>query len=262
MNRRRTDFQALDVDAWPSVAYTEFGDKDRRAFQLRVNAVERYAQGESIGDIELATGVNRRQLYRLLDRGLAQHPDGRICGFRALLKHVRISEYVRTSPVKVHGDRGAAGALSLLLERYPTLAAWLLLQVKQRRVLLQQVGTDGRLRTRLRGLRSLHDEFLRQCRVVGIAAADRRAHRTIPKNLLLSAGPVPLAARPAPSPGCWHPWAAPSRVSSASNHETCNSRKPVALHSLLPAGLSVGSGTRWRGVQHDFTQVLFQSFVD
>jgi putative transposase len=67
MNRRRTDFQALDVDAWPSVAYTEFGDKDRRAFQLRVNAVERYAQGESIGDIELATGVNRRQLYRLLE---------------------------------------------------------------------------------------------------------------------------------------------------------------------------------------------------
>jgi putative transposase len=175
MNRRRTDFQALDVDAWPSVAYTEFGDKDRRAFQLRVNAVERYAQGESIGDIELATGVNRRQLYRLLERGLALHPDGRIFGFRALLKHVRISDYVMISPVKVHGDRGsrgAAGALSLLFERYPTLAAWLLLQVKQRRVLLQQVGTDGRLLTRLRGLRSLHDEFLRQCRAVGLTAAD------------------------------------------------------------------------------------------
>jgi putative transposase len=175
VSRRRTDFQALDVASWPGIAYTEFGDEDRRAFQLRVNAVERYARGESIGDIELATGVNRRQLYRLLDRGLAQHPDGRIFGFRALLKHVGISDYVRTSPVKVHGDRGsrgAAGALSLLFERYPTLAAWLLLQVKQRRVLLQQVGTDGRLRTRLRGLRSLHDEFLRQCRAVGLTAAD------------------------------------------------------------------------------------------
>ncbi|MFL9869694.1 hypothetical protein PQR67_36465 [Paraburkholderia fungorum] len=57
MNRRRTDFQAQDVAAWPGVAYTEFGDDDRCAFQLRVNAVERYARGESIGDIELATGV-------------------------------------------------------------------------------------------------------------------------------------------------------------------------------------------------------------
>jgi hypothetical protein len=154
MNRRRTDFQALDVAAWPSVAYTEFGDEDRHAFQLRMNAVERYARGESIGDIELATGVNKRQLYRLLDRGLAQHPDGRIFGFRALLKHVRISGYVKTSPVKIAGERGsrgAVGALSLLFERYPALAAWLLLQVKQRRVLLQQVSTDGRLRTRLRG---------------------------------------------------------------------------------------------------------------
>lgn len=125
MNRRRTDFQALDFAAWPSVASTEFGDRDRRDFQLRVNAVERYARGESIGDIELATGVNRRQLYRLLDRGLAQHPDGRIFGFRALLKHVRISDYVRISPVKVHGDRGsrgAAGALSLLFERKRTIS--------------------------------------------------------------------------------------------------------------------------------------------
>jgi putative transposase len=72
MNRRRTDFQALDVAAWPGIAYTEFGDEDRRAFQVRVNAVERYARGESIGDIELATGVNRRQLYRLLDRGVVE----------------------------------------------------------------------------------------------------------------------------------------------------------------------------------------------
>ncbi|MCY1225690.1 hypothetical protein D9M72_378930 [compost metagenome] len=32
-----------------------------------------------------------------------------------------------------------------------------------RRVLLEQDNTDGRLRTRLRGLQALHDEFLRQC---------------------------------------------------------------------------------------------------
>ena len=87
----------------------------------------------------------------------------------------RVDEYVRVSTVKVRGERGsrgAVGALSQLFERYPTLAAWLLLQVKQRRVLLEQINTDGRLRTRLRGLQALHDEFLRQCRSVGLTAAD------------------------------------------------------------------------------------------
>lgn len=175
MSRRRSDFQALEIATWPSVAYTEFEEVERHAFQLRMNAIERYARGERVSDIEQATGLNRRQLYRLLERAMALHPDGRIFGFRALLKHVRISEYVRTSPIAVRGERGsrgAVGALSLLFERYPTLSAWLLRQVKQRRVLLQQVSTDGRLRTRLRGLRALHDEFLRQCRSVGLTAAD------------------------------------------------------------------------------------------
>lgn len=176
MSRRKPDFQSLDLTAWPAVAYTELDRvEDRHTFQMHMQAIERYARGECVRDIEQATGVNRRQLYRWLERGLAQHPDGRLYGFRALLKHARIGRYVRVSPVTirgVRGSRGAVGALSQLFERHPTLAAWLLLQVKQRRVLLQQISTDGRLRTRLRGLQSLHDEFLRQCRMVGLTAAD------------------------------------------------------------------------------------------
>ncbi|CAB3734202.1 helix-turn-helix domain-containing protein [Paraburkholderia rhynchosiae] len=176
MSRRKPDFQGLDVTAWPSVAYTEFdGEEERRAFQVRMQTIERYARGEPIKDIEQATGINRRQIYRWLERGLSLHADGRLYGFRALLKHVRIAEYVRMSPVTVRGERGSrgtVGALSQLFERYPSLTAWLLLQVKQRRVLLQQIGTDGRLRTRLRGLQALHDEFLRQCRAVGLTGAD------------------------------------------------------------------------------------------
>jgi hypothetical protein len=75
----------------------------------------------------------------------------------------------------VHGERGsrgAAGALSQLFERRPELAGWLALQVKQRKILLRQIDTNGRLRTRLRGLQSLHDDFLRQCGAVGLTATD------------------------------------------------------------------------------------------
>ncbi|MGT2509185.1 hypothetical protein [Cupriavidus basilensis] len=63
-------------------------------------------------------------------------------------------------------------AFALFLERFPMLAGWLLLKVKQRRVSLEQVHTDGRLQTRLVGLHALHSEFLWQCRSLGLTAVD------------------------------------------------------------------------------------------
>ncbi|MFP3558324.1 integrase [Paraburkholderia sp. SIMBA_049] len=175
MNRRKPELQSIDVSAWPTVAFTELDDVVRRTFKTRQQAVLRYTAGESIKAIEQSTGINRRQLYRWLERAQTPHPDGRPFGFRALIRYVRIEEYVRVREVRVrgeHGSRGTAGALMQLFERYPTLTGWLLLQLKQRRVLLEQIHTDGHLRTRLRGLQSLHDEFLRQCRSVGLTAAD------------------------------------------------------------------------------------------
>ncbi|MGF6778655.1 hypothetical protein P3T21_003874 [Paraburkholderia sp. GAS334] len=175
MSRRKPELQAIDLATWPAVAYTDFDHEAQRAFEARMQALVCYARGESLKQIEQSTGVDRRQLYRWLERALSPHPDGRPFGFRALVSYVRIAEYVRLSPVRIRGERGscgAAGALSQLFERYPTLAAWLLLQVRQRRVLLEQINTDGRLQTRLRGLQPLHDEFLRQCRAVGLTAAD------------------------------------------------------------------------------------------
>ncbi|PRX24020.1 hypothetical protein B0G75_12463 [Paraburkholderia sp. BL18I3N2] len=175
MSRRKPELQTIDVNAWPAVAHTELDEPVRRKFEARRQAILRYIAGEPIRAIEVSTHFNRRQLYRWLERAQTVHPDGRPFGFRALIHYVRIAEYARVRDVQVRGEcgsRGAAGALAQLLERYPTLTGWLLLQVKQRKVWLEQVHTDGHLRTRLRGLQSLHDNFLRQCRSVGLTAAD------------------------------------------------------------------------------------------
>ena len=97
----------------------------------------------AIKEIEQSTGVNRRQLYRLLTRALTAPPDGRLRGFRAPILHARVADCVRLSPVKLNGERGsrgAVGALSQLLERFPVLAAWLQLQIKQHRVNLDQLA--------------------------------------------------------------------------------------------------------------------------
>ncbi|MET3228567.1 UNVERIFIED_ORG: hypothetical protein ABIC54_000741 [Burkholderia sp. 1263] len=175
MSRRKPELQKIDVNAWPTVAHTELDEPVCRKFEARRQAILRYIAGEPIRAIEKSTHFNRRQLYRWLERAQTTHPDGRPFGFRALIHYVRIAEYARVRDVQVRGERGsrgAAGALAQLLERYPTLTGWLLLQVKQRKVWLEQIHTDGHLRTRLRGLQSLHDNFLRQCRSVGLTAAD------------------------------------------------------------------------------------------
>jgi hypothetical protein len=175
MSRRKPELQTIDVNIWPTVAHTELDETGRRKFEARRHAILRYIAGEPIRAIEKSTHFIRRELYRWLERAQTVHPDGRPFGFRALIHYVRIAEYARVRDVQVRGERcsrGAAGALTQLLERYPTLTGWLLLQVKQRKVWLEQVHTDGLLRTRLRGLQSLHDNFLRQCRSVGLTAAD------------------------------------------------------------------------------------------
>jgi len=34
MNRRKPEFQSIDISAWPTVAYTEFDEASRRAFEV------------------------------------------------------------------------------------------------------------------------------------------------------------------------------------------------------------------------------------
>ncbi|MCA8165517.1 hypothetical protein QZM77_23525 [Burkholderia cepacia] len=104
MARRKAEFQTLDPSTWPTVAWTEFDAAERESIRARTTAIEQYARGAPIKEIEQSTGVNRRQLYRLLERALTAHPDGRLCGFRALILHSRVADYVRLSPVKLNGD--------------------------------------------------------------------------------------------------------------------------------------------------------------
>jgi hypothetical protein len=63
MNGRRSEFQTIDVSAWPTV------EADRHDFEARRQAVVRFAAGESVATIEQATGVNRRQLPTAASKG-------------------------------------------------------------------------------------------------------------------------------------------------------------------------------------------------
>ncbi len=175
MTRRRTDFQQLLLESWPSVDDNTLIGKRRDIFRRRQRAVALYAEGLSLHEIVKQTKIERRQLYRLLERCIAIHQDGRPFGFRALIPNQWVRNFTRQKHLNTlvsGGSRGTAGAFVALLERYPRINSWLQQQLRDRQVFIEQISTDSDLRLRLRGLAALHTAFLNQCRLAGITAAD------------------------------------------------------------------------------------------
>ena len=175
MNRRREDLQNLDTSIWPTVDSSALAAAKRKAFEERQEAINLYTSGQTLREIERRTGINSSQLYGLLDRCLALADDGRLFGYRGLLKHHRIGTYVRTARISAGysaSGKGLVGAFTFLLEQHPPLAQWLMQKIYKRAVTLHQVSTNGPIKTRLSGLGNLHEGFLAQCRAVGITAAD------------------------------------------------------------------------------------------
>ena len=174
MNHRR-DAAELDLSTWAEFDSNALPVAQRKVFLARRRAIELYAQRTTIGQIEAETGVDRRQLYRLLVRCVELHEDGRIFGFRALVRYTRVADYQRIARLRVHplgGSRGTAGAFVTLLQAHPGLASWIDQQIRDKRIALDQLSSDDGLRTRLRGLKHLHSAFLRECRAVGLTAGD------------------------------------------------------------------------------------------
>lgn len=92
MNRRRVAPE-LDPAAWPAFDTGALPKKQRSSFKARQRAVELYAANTAVAEIERRTGVDRRQLYRLLDHCVAPHDDGRAFGWRALVPYTRVADY-------------------------------------------------------------------------------------------------------------------------------------------------------------------------
>ena len=109
MNRRKPELQTIDLASWPGIAWTDLDNEARKVIKQRMHALELFVQGEPVHAIEKATGVNRRQLYRWLERGLSLHSDGCVFGFRALQPHSRVASYARLTGVVVQGSEAAAG---------------------------------------------------------------------------------------------------------------------------------------------------------
>lgn len=190
ISRRTIPVEYRDPSVWPSISMVGLDDTEQKRFSRWRAAVSAYLQGLPAKIATEEQNLNRGEMYRLLNRALQPHADGRIFGWRAFVSHTRISQYIRTAPVAVKQDEftestltGFSGAFSLLLREYPEIhRALTALAMKDR--------TANRIHEARINARDLHQEFLRLCSSAGIRSdqypftSDDQGCRTIRRFLI------------------------------------------------------------------------------
>jgi putative transposase len=164
---RRPSADELDIARWPSVDLAALANSARRRFQDRALAIEHYCRGDPIDQIEEESHVDRRVIYRMIERAVKAHPDGRPWGFRALIPGMHVRAYQRLKTT-VGAREGLAGSFRQLLDLYPPLEQLVKQLIVDREVLLIQVGD----RLYLKNLKNAHRLFTDACRLVGLTAND------------------------------------------------------------------------------------------
>jgi putative transposase len=137
--RKRTQRRPLSLVDWPGLDERALPEPGRSTFRARRRAVELYSKGATLERIAADTGLHRAALFRLIDRALCPHADGKLWGYRALVPHERVQTYERTAAprVLVHDKAGNAGVFTQLLQRHPSLAKQLRAEATSGRVYLQ-----------------------------------------------------------------------------------------------------------------------------
>lgn len=120
---RHMEPELLDMSRWPAIDEETLPADIRSRVRLRRLAVALYLNGESLAPIKQQTGQSPTQVYRLLERCLSVHDDGRIYGLRGLIPWARIETKPSNSAVRMNGDSKAKrrGAFQNLLRRVPEL---------------------------------------------------------------------------------------------------------------------------------------------
>lgn len=157
---RKYSLELLDTSMWPKVDASVLSEPDRIRYLRLEGAVIAACNGEKSASIKNRFNVSRSLLSYYLKRCTANHSDGRLVGFRALIPNSERKEY--TSDVEERNTTklgaGYAGAFQQLLRKYPACLIWLDRQLDPQRSSIAPGGLN---------LKSLHGSFLTQLRKAG-----------------------------------------------------------------------------------------------
>lgn len=153
------------MDTWPTVDASALSPERRNVYARRVEALTLYltVPEQSVAAISAQTGIDRKTIARLVGRCTTTHKDGRLYGYRGAVPSLRIKEYERFAPVLIN-EKGKAGAFKQLLQRYPSIEAWLKRAFVARG---QPIKTEQEVR---KSMKSIHRAFRKNCKDAGIKA--------------------------------------------------------------------------------------------
>lgn len=158
-----------DFEALPKVDERALPDGSQEEYEANLEAYRLFVMEPdvSLAEIHRRTGVQQKQMYRLLGRVLAKAEDGLIEGLRGLIPHRHLKAYTRTAVVvrssKVDKST-AAGALQQTLDKFPAIRVWMKKEAKKRNEPLKK----NEMRSIRKPTAQLHGEFLDKCHGVGI----------------------------------------------------------------------------------------------
>ena len=124
--RRTLPRELRDTTAWEDIDFAILGqDETVRAKALK-EGIQKYLAFEKMGTFLSANGLTFEELLRALNRCIATHGNGKLFGWKGLLRHVRTKQYERVKPVE-YTDRqssgGFVGALGALFKQHPNIEA-------------------------------------------------------------------------------------------------------------------------------------------
>lgn len=126
-----TDRPDFDLATWPDIDVGALPPGAAQSYLQRKEGVRLYLEGASAEVVRAACNLGLRQVNRLIrERCVEPHPDGRIYGWRGLVKYMRIAPYTRRAAVCLDNyGFGAAGAMQSLLQGAPDFARRLEAQI-------------------------------------------------------------------------------------------------------------------------------------
>ncbi len=155
--------QAVDLSSWAPVDEAALSPQRREQFLLRKRAIELYLDGASDQTLQQATGLKRRNVYRLIvERCLSQAEDGTVLGWRGALPFLRVKGYTRHAPLKVgRWGGGAVGALQWIFASPEG-------QALQERFHRKILGKTAALQAPRRPRQALFGWFIEELRQLGL----------------------------------------------------------------------------------------------
>ena len=168
MKRDQLTEQQKDYSLWPTVDAGLLEEEDKEQYQQKKTLVIAYLNGTQVNRLSEQYQITPNTIRRYVFRCYAQHEDGRIWGFRALIPYKRIKEYQRSISTVDHqkSNRGNAGLLMQLFFKYPHI------QESVDAFFLKKVNSDSIVHESRIPVQSIHAHFVTLCRDAGIKGSE------------------------------------------------------------------------------------------